>query len=655
MVAFCCALGAVGATFEGEIAPFVQSYCVQCHNADKARGDLDLERFMSEAMVVEAIAVWNRIAMRVKNGEMPPKKSDQPTEEEKTVFVEWVGSLKFDATDCTAVASEESMNWYPGYVMSRRLNRHEYERTLRDLLGIPIEVSEMFPADGAGGEGFDNNGSALFLSAIQVEKYLAAADLAVESAFPEPDRAIPSRGAPGRRKTVLRNTGERDEARMASARNDIIPVTPGGKLRHREAARMVLEKFLARAWRRPVTEEDVEGVLTVYDAARDRGERFEGAIKSALKAALVSPHFLFLAEPEPAEGGNYLLGDYPLASRLSYFLWSTMPDEELLGLAAEGRLQDEEVLRAQVARMLKDPKASALGELFAMQWLEISQLAETKRPDDGRFPEFSDELRDAMQAEAAMVFHRIIREDRSLLELIDSDYTYVNEALAELYGIEGVEGDAMQLVALNDPNRGGVTGMAAVLTATSHPLRTSPVLRGKWVLEQLLGDKVPPPPPDAGTLPEDDVNAEGLTLREQMDLHRKNPDCASCHSRMDPIGFGLENFDPIGRWRTEQAGQPVDAAGVLPSGESFNGPQELKAVLMASREAFARNLSRKMLGYALGRSLTRFDDCVIDDCVAALAEHDYRPSVLVTEIVLSYPFRHRFSSRGTDVASEEAS
>jgi hypothetical protein len=217
-----------------------------------------------------------------------------------------------------------------------------------------------------------------------------------------------------------------------------------------------------------------------------------------------------------------------------------------------------------------------------------------------------------------------------------------------------IQGDDMRLVQLADANRGGVLGMAAVLTATSHPLRTSPVLRGKWVLEQLLGDKVPPPPPNAGTLPEDDVQPDGLTLRQRLEAHRANPDCASCHSRMDPIGFGLENFDPIGRWRNDQGGQPLDTAGVLPSGESFNGPRELKAILLAQKDAFARNLARKMLGYALGRSLTRFDECVVDDAVAALQEHDYRPSVLVEEIVLSYPFRHRFSGSGAAEPNEDA-
>jgi hypothetical protein len=252
-----------------------------------------------------------------------------------------------------------------------------------------------------------------------------------------------------------------------------------------------------------------------------------------------------------------------------------------------------------------------------------------------------------MRAEAAQFFTGIFAENRSLLELINADYTYANEALARIYGIEGVSGDTLQRVQLADSRRGGVLGMSSVLAATSQPLRTSPVLRGKWVLEQLLGDHVPPPPPNAGTLPADDVHADGLSLRQRLEAHRVNPDCAGCHARMDPLGFGLENFDPIGRWRDEAAGQPVDAKGELPSGEVFNGPAELKQLLLTRKDDFARNLSRKMLGYALGRSLTQYDDCVVNDSLEALQNSGYQAQQLVSQIVLSHPFRHRYSAEGS--------
>jgi hypothetical protein len=609
-------------TFESAIAPIVAKYCVDCHNADTLRGDLDIARFETTAMIVDSIAVWQRIGKRVENGEMPPKRSEQPSADEKRLLLRWIGSLEVSDADCDSLANEESMSWYPGYVMSRRLNRAEYENTLSDLLQTPLDVVSRFPADGSGGEGFDNNGSALFLSAIQLEKYLEVADFAVETALPG-----------------------------TSATAALVATRPGVGRTPRDAAMQSLQAFLDHAWRRPAEPEEVDRLVGVFIGAYRRGDGYSDSLKLAYKAALVSPHFLFLAEPEPAQAGNYPLGDFPLASRLSYFLWGSMPDEELFSLARDGKLQDDEVLRAQVRRMLADPKAEALGEMFAMQWLGITQLGEIAKPDADRFPEFDETLAEIMRAEAASVFNRIVREDRSIIDLIDADYTFANDRLAAIYGLSDVEGSELRLVELPNDSRGGVLGMAAVLTATSHPLRTSPVLRGKWVLEQLLGDKVPPPPPDAGTLPEDDVQADGLSLRQRLEVHRKNPDCASCHARMDPIGFGLENFDPIGRWRDEQAGLPIDATGELPSGETFAGPQELKRILLDRKDEFARNLSRKMLGYALGRSLTRYDQCVVDDSMEALQETGYRPSALIEQIVLSYPFRHRYSGQTPEEAT----
>jgi len=632
--------------FEAQIHELVEIYCNDCHNPDDLKGDFNLERFETTDMVIDSLAVWQRIAKRITANEMPPKKKSQPTPEERKLILDWIASLKFSDEDCDQIASEESVAWFRGDVMSRRLNRWEYENSLRDLLGIEIEAAAMLPADGAGGEGFDNNGAALFLSAIQIERYLEIADIAVERALPPtPYRSIEKDSS-----TPYRPTTE--SARLAdAARKRLITSRPGSGLSARAAAARSIEDFSTRAWRRPVTPEEVVTLVSIFNRAHDRGDSFDSSVKLAFKAALISPNFVFLPEPEPERQGNYQLGDYPLASRLSYLIWGSMPDDELFDLAAEGKLNEDEILEGQVRRMLADPKAIGLGEIFARQWLGIDQLGETKKPDENRFPEFDEELREAMNQEAVLFFGELIRQDRSLLDLIDAKYAYVNEGLAGLYGIEDVEGDALRRVELSDPNRGGVTGMAATLTATSHPLRTSPVLRGKWVLEQLLGERIPPPPADAGTLPEDDEHPEGLTFRQQLELHRKNPECASCHSKMDPIGFGLENFDPIGRWRDDQGGQPVDASGVLPSGETFSGPQELKALLLKRKDAVARNLSRKMLGYALGRSLTRYDDCVIDDCVEALQKDAYRASALFLEIVMSYPYRYRYSG-GSHVENE---
>ncbi len=628
--------------YEATARPFIEKYCIDCHDEDVTKGDLNIDRFDTFTDAKNAVAIWDRMGKRIASGEMPPKKKKMlPTDEEKEAFNTWLGILrKASEVDCNQIASEESASWYRGYVMSRRLNRDEYQNSLQHLFNSDIKVTHLFPADGSGGEGFNNNGDSLFLSAIQVEKYLEAADRAVEEAIPAKSRSpIPGgHRYPGR----IKKTQPQDQQRKAMLAA-LIPVRPDKNQNAQEAARIVITEFAAKAWRRPVIEEELTGIMTLFNQAYDRDDGYESALRLAFKAILVSPNFIFLAEPEPQQPGNYVLNDYPLAAKLSYFLWGSLPDDELRTLAAEGKLQDIEELQRQVKRMLQDPKAEALGHLFASQWMGITSLGETVKPDEDRFQECDPQLIAAMHEEAAQYFNRIIREDRSLLELIDSNYTYANERLATLYGFEGIEGDTLQLVEHNNPARGGLLGMAAVLTNTSQPLRTSPVLRGKWVMETLLGERVPPPPANVPALPEDDVNDEGLSFRQQLEIHRKNPECASCHDKMDPLGFGLENYDPIGRWRDTQGGQPVDSNGVLSNGESFTGPAELKAILMKRKDAFANNLSRKMLGYALGRSLSRYDNCVVTDCVEILKGTDYRPSALFTEIILSYPFRHRYS------------
>jgi hypothetical protein len=364
-----------------------------------------------------------------------------------------------------------------------------------------------------------------------------------------------------------------------------------------------------------------------------------------LKAVLVSPDFLFLVEPEPEGGGVHPLGPFPLASRLSYFLWSTMPDEELLTLAGSGALLDDQVYRHQVRRMLRDPNAAALGERFALQWFDLERLCADIHPDPKRFPEFDAGLARAMRDEVTAFFNSLLREDRSVLELIDSDSIFVNERLAPLYGLEGVSGSTMRRVRLPDRKRGGVTGMAAVAALTSYPTRTSPVLRGRWILETLLGDKVPPPPPDVPALESSQAAASPATLRQQLEIHRAQAECSSCHSKMDPLGFSLEHFDVLGRWRDEDRGQPVDAQGVLPSGETFTGPIGLKEILLKRKDAVVKHLSRKLAGFAFGRELNKFDRCVVDRTWEALQADGYRASVLVEQIATSFPFRHRFYPR----------
>ena len=349
--------------------------------------------------------------------------------------------------------------------------------------------------------------------------------------------------------------------------------------------------------------------MRLFRHADARGDGFEDAVRLALKAALVSPNFLYLVERDRSDAdGPYRVSDHELACRLSYFLWSSMPDAELSDLADAGRLHEPEVLEGQVRRMLADPKSRALAEDFAGQWLRVGNLAELAEPDKRLFPEFTPELRDAMAEEAVAFFHAIFREDRPVLDLLDSDYTFLNERLAKHYGIDGVTGPEFRRVALKDRNRGGVLGMAAVLTLTSYPRRTSPVLRGKWVLEELLGTPPPPPPPMVKALPADDRVRDGMTFRQRLEQHRKDANCASCHARLDPLGFGLENFDVLGRWRDEIKGEPVDASGELTTGEKFAGPAALKTILVESkRELFVRNLVERMLSYALRRGVEYYD------------------------------------------------
>jgi hypothetical protein len=330
---------------------------------------------------------------------------------------------------------------------------------------------------------------------------------------------------------------------------------------------------------------------------------------------------------------------------LSYFLWASLPDAELSSLADSGELKKSDVLQTQVHRMIADKRSRCFAESFATQWLGIDKLGGSSRPDANRFPDFDDALASAMQDEAIEFVAYVFRENHSLLELLDSEYTFVNERLAKHYGISEVAGSEFRRVELRDRNRGGLLGMAGILTSNSYPLRTSPVLRGKWLLAEILGGKVPPPPPDVPSLPADDKPVDGLTLRQRLEQHRSKAECASCHNRLDPLGFGLENFDPVGRWRDEIAGDPVDASGELPGGQKFNGPAELKTVLLNRKQDFLRNLTRKMLSYALGRELNRFDDCVVRDTLKALEAGEFRSSILFEQIVLSYPFRHRYAKK----------
>ena len=585
--------------FEQTAQPFLKQYCFGCHG-EKPRGDVNLARFTDVAAIQQDQRTWRKVLSHLRDHTMPPRDAPRPMPLERQQVADWLAHALDNVP-------EHLLPKDPGRVLIHRLSRLEYNNTVRDLFGVDTKPADDFPPDGGGGGGFDNNAETLFVPPILMERYLATASEILDAA--------------------------------PTAR--VFFVRPSKKLPERQAARRILSHFATRAYRRPVELPELAGLMRLYDAAVRRGGPHPGAVKFALKAVLVSPAFLFRVEKDRGTSEPYPVSDYELASRLSYFLWASMPDEELFRLAGRGKLRDPKVLDAQVARMLRDPKAKALADSFAGQWLRIRELYTSAKPDPRRFDTFTPTLRDSMYAETVEFFASVLKEDASLLRLLDADYTFLNEELAKHYGIEGVTGPELRRVKLADPNRGGLLAMGSVLTVTSYPRRTSPVLRGKWVMEEVLGAEVPPPPPNAGGLPADDAPRQGQTFRQRLELHRQKPECASCHSRMDPIGFGMENYDAIGRWRRDVGGEPVDATGVLATGEQFAGPAELKGLILARKDEFARNLAQKMLAYALGRGLEAYDLPAVRRITEATAKDGYRSSTLIREIVKSYPFQYR--------------
>jgi hypothetical protein len=523
--------------------------------------------------------------------------------------------------------------------MIRRLTHSEYRRSVRDLLGVDFDVAGAvgMPEDPIG-KGYDNLAAALKIPPALTEKYLAAADEVLAKLFG--DGAKPgSAPAPGASiAQMFRSAGTPQAAS--------------------QLARTLISRFLPRAYRRPVAAEEIARYGVVFDKALAQKKTPTDAFRHMFKAVLLSPHFLFRIEEDRAPAGSdkaYRVSDYELASRLAYFLWASIPDPELFAVAAQGKLSDPAVLEAQVRRMLADAKAMALSEEFAAQWLRLKALAEA-RPTTEFFPAFTDALKDAMRQETMLFFDSLRTENRPITALLDSDFTYVNETLAEHYGIAGVEGAQMQRVALRpEHKRGGLLGMGSVLAMTSHTFRTSPTQRGKYVLEVVLGTPPPPPPNNVASIDDAAQKGEVKSFRELLAQHSTDANCAGCHARIDPLGFGLDNYDAIGRWRESTQDQPLDTAGVLPSGEKFDGPAELKKVLAGKRDRFVENVCEQMLSYALGRELKPYDKPAVKEITAALAKDGYRFSTLVTGVVKSFPFQHRKNAVSPALASARLS
>ncbi|MFN4918701.1 MAG: DUF1592 domain-containing protein [Planctomyces sp.] len=621
--------------YEARVLPIIRERCQQCHNAEKSEGELDLSKFATGDQAYEAADAWERVARRIRLNEMPPQGSPGLNDRQKGTFQKWVDTRP-NQDLCSQLASEETQSWYRGYVMSRRLTQLEYRNAVRDLLGQSLPVGEEPPVDGAGGEGFDTVGDSLFTSTLHTEAYLLLADQLV-------DRALPARrmeqwlSGAGEQSSggVLRGLLSESQWRLldTAASADAAGV--------QSAVQQLIAGFARRAWRRPPTEEEVTRLQQLFAASLPRLSSVLESVRQPLKAVLVSPHFLFVVETEPDETGVLPLTGHQLATRLALFLWSSVPDEELLAAADAGVLADDRQYRQQIRRMLADSKSAGLGENFGLQWLGLRNFGGVV-PDAKVYPQYSELLAGDLREEAVQFVSGVFRENRPLTDLLAADYVVVNGRLAQHYGLSLPADADWQRVVVADGRRGGAATLGAVLTAASYPRRTSPVLRGRWILDELLGTPVPPPPPGVPPLDQSVAESGSQTLRQRLELHRQKPECASCHDRMDPLGFGLENFDGIGRWRESDAGQSIDAAGRLPSGEQFAGPAELKAVLLGRKDDFLNHFSRKMLGFALGRELNKFDACVVETSVKKLQENGFQSQILIEEIACSYPFRNRY-------------
>ena len=731
----------------------IDQYCVMCHNETLKTAGVVLEGLHIDH-VGDNSAIWERVLRKFGSGQMPPVGMPRPDEATSAGFTSWLEKQ----LNANATAHPN-----PGAPAIHRMNRLEYGNTIRDLLGLEVDVNALLPGDDSG-YGFDNIADVLSVSPVLLEKYMSAArkisrtavgamdipaeeseflvpfgtptDLRVSEDLPlgsrggyavhynfpldaeyvirvtmanggdrgaKIDTRVPLKAGPqvigvsyGKDSPMPENTGavgrggaagagagpggpparldlRLDDVRVkllepaaggqrnvfsisvlgpynptgpgvTPSRKKIFVCTPTAAVPDETCARQILTNLAHHAYRRPVTAADVSPLMGFYQRGRQAGGTFDKGIEAALRATLVSPNFLFREERDPANakpGSVYRLNDYELASRLSYFLWSSMPDDELLDLAQKGRLKENAVLDQQVHRMLADPKAKSLVTNFAGQWLFLRNVESDKKDKDA-FPDYDQSLRNAFKTETEMFFGSVLQNDGSLLDLLRADYTFLNERLARNYGIPDVYGPAFRKVVLTDPNRHGLLGQGSLLTVTSLPNRTSVVQRGKWILENLLGAPPPPPPPGVPDLKPHGSDGH-MTLRQAMEQHRANPTCAVCHSQMDPIGFALENYNGIGKWRIlDDTGAKIDASGALPGGAAFDGPAGLSNLLLTDKKLdFVTTFTRKLMTYSLGRGVESYDEPIIRSITRDAARDDYRMSSLIMGIVHSAPFQMR--------------
>jgi hypothetical protein len=746
---------------------FVSEHCIDCHDRDTKKGNLDLA-VLHSSDVASGSDVWEKVVRRLRTRQMPPAEKKRPDERSyKTVLAELETALDAAAAQRPNPGRTETL---------RRLNRTEYQNAIRDLLALDIDAAVLLPKDEAG-HGFDNV-TVGTLSPALLDRYISAAQKISQLAIGAPRRIggdtfrlPPDRTQEGhveglplgtRGGTLISYTFPQDaeyeiQIRLTRDRNEEIeglqeahelellidrepvksftvapprghrnfelvdqhlkvrvPVTAGPhqvgvtfvknpstllenrrqpyvarfnmhrhprrtpaiyqvsingpyaakapgetpsrqrifiskptKAEDEEASgKEIISTLMRRAYRRPISESDLEKPMALFRQARGT-ENFEAGIEMALSAILVNPNFLFRVEDEPAglaPGTAYRISDLTLASRLSFFLWSSIPDDELLDAAIAGKLSKPDVLEKQTRRMLADPRARNLANNFADQWLYLRNL-ESFTPDLRLFPDFDDNLRRAFREETELFFESILREDRSVMDLLKADYTFLNERLARHYGVPNVYGSRFRRVAASESGRGGLLRHGSVLAVTSYATRTSPVIRGKWILENILGTPPPPPAPDVPAL-KDNTVAQNLSVRERLAEHRANAACASCHNMIDPPGFALENFDAVGRWRTLEEGKPVDASGGLPDGSRFTGVAGLEEGLLQRPEIFAGTLAEKLLTFALGRGVEPYDAPAIRKIVREAQAENYRFSSIIVGITRSTPFTMRKADSG---------
>ena len=740
--------------YRNHVFPILSTYCFECHDESSSKGDLTLDGFNTERDALQAPReIWEKVEQHVMLHVMPPADAEAPSIAQRNTVLKWLQETALSC-DCSKPL--------PGSVTIRRLNRTEYDNTIRDLFGWPIghqfHPSADFPLDDTG-YGFDNIGDVLTIPPTMLQKYLRAADqvlsraivsrlpgstttripleeidggvmtgglkllkrdrLEFEYAFPHPgdyeveftafslkagNEEARTRLSVGRlelgdfevrgtrespmrliRRFRLRNAGTHKVSfKLLNDWDDPDAQDPNRRLRailvsramisgpfapdppslspsHRKyfgdqwvgrtpyrsnevRARDIIEKFAAAAFRRPPNQRELDELQKLYWLGDREGETFEGAVRLAMQAVLTSPRFLFRGEPVPSESTEppnsvSPIDEYALASRLSYFLWSSMPDESLLQHASNGTLRAH--LSKEIDRMIKDPKSIALTDNFAGQWLQIRDIG-IVQPDQKTFPTFNESLRASMREETSRFFQHIVREDRSVLEFLTADYSFLNDRLASHYGIKGVSGPEFRMVSLDGSPRRGVLTHGSFLTLTSNPNRTSPVLRGKWILENILGTPPPAAPQDVPPIEREEVAALDASFRKRMELHRQEPRCAGCHFAMDAVGFAFEHYDAIGSWRADDQGDSIESAGSLLTGERFENALDLSLVIANDRrEEFLRCFTERLLTYAIGRGPEFTDQCAIDEILKKAEANNYRFSSFLLGVIECAPFQMR--------------